>query len=254
MHNDLHKHKDPVQGTFDYYMLVLYVDIFFGNRESLPPLRSRLRYGGRSAVERLKMNEKQSPKKLITDPRNVKDPEVQRRYLRNITEYLQQTDYKGPTPPRNIRALTARDFQAIFKHLIARIMTTFKYKRKFEEDVMDILRMLNYALVDTISPKSLLSVGALHSNPQFFGLLHWLVECCKAKDIISAPEEEEPLPSDNGEDGISQLFHEYAAATYHVYMGGSDDYSEVNQELKEVFGKQRNLDTFRSNSNNNIII
>lgn len=191
-----------------------------------------------SAVERLKKNGVHTPKRLITDPRNVKDPEVQRRYLRSLTEYLQKTNYRGTPPPHNIRALSNKNFEAIFKHLIARIIPAHRYKRKFEEEVMDILRMLNYALVDTISPKSLLSIGALHSNPQFFGVLHWLVECCKAYDAIRAPkEEEEPLPSLNGEDGLSQLFHEYAVATYHIYMEGSDDYSQVNQQLKDVFGR-----------------
>jgi kinetochore protein NDC80 len=185
----------------------------------------------------LQRNEKHAPKKLVTDPRNVKDPEVQRRYLRNITDYLQETNYKGTPPPQNIRALSNKNFEAIFKHLVARLMPSHRYKRKFEEDAMEILRFLNYALVETISAKSFLSIGALHSNPQFFGILHWLVECCKAKDIIPEPEEEEEsLPSVNGQDGLSILFHEYALATYHVYMNGSDDYNEPNQELKEVFG------------------
>ncbi|KAI9472306.1 MAG: HEC/Ndc80p family-domain-containing protein [Benjaminiella poitrasii] len=175
-------------------------------------------------------------KKFITDPRNIKDGDVQRRYLRDINEYLKRTKYEGPPPPRNIRSLGAKDFQAIFKHLIHRLLPTYEYKRKFDDEVLILLRKLNYPMVDTISPKTLLSVGALHSTPTFFGLLHYLVECCKANDLLEA---DKSPGLENGSEferaGLSHIFHSFAVESYQHRMEGINDPSIARNNLKKSF-------------------
>ncbi|KAI7901608.1 HEC/Ndc80p family-domain-containing protein [Cokeromyces recurvatus] len=180
--------------------------------------------------------DKSVPKKFITDPRNIKDGDVQRRYLRAIIEYLKKTRYEGPPPPRNIRSLGSKDFQAIFKHLTRRLLPNYIFNKKFEEEVLVLLRKFNYPMVDTINAKTLMSVGALHSTPTFFGLLHYLVECCKAADLVE--EDELPSPEHKAKfdrNGLCKLFHDYTMESYQHHMEGMNDPKISRNNLKTIF-------------------
>lgn len=177
------------------------------------------------------------PKKFPSDPRNNKDGDTQRRYLSSITEYLNKTDYKASSPPRHIRLLNSKDFHTMLKHTILRLDPTYRPKRKFEDEVLDILKRFNYPLRETISPKSLLSIGAIHSNPMFFALLHWMVQCCRAMDVATPEDYQEATQFEMSLDTLFQLYHEYAVATYHLYMSRNDDHSVPYNELSNALGR-----------------
>jgi kinetochore protein NDC80 len=137
----------------------------------------------------------------------------------------------------------------MFKYLTQRILPDFKFQKKFEEDIFEVMKLLKYPFIDSISPKSLLSIGALHSNPSFFGLLHYMVGICKVNDGLNKTPQDMTLsqPSSRtsvvsysgGGDPITsgQLFHEYSVDTYHAFMAGENDFTEQTEKLKQVFGK-----------------
>ncbi|KAI8091380.1 HEC/Ndc80p family-domain-containing protein [Gilbertella persicaria] len=171
-------------------------------------------------------------KKYMPDTQSIKDPELQKQYLREITEYLKETSYEGPFI-RSISMLGNREFQMIFKHLFLRIVPHYSYKRRFEEDAMVLIRQLGYPLADTINRKELLSIGAMHSNPTFIALLHWLVVVCKIMDTPRLSDDE--VDEEIDEEAVAQLLHAYAIAGYHKYMTGDDDMASLDQELEHIF-------------------
>lgn len=108
-------------------------------------------------------------------------------------------------------------------------------KPKFEDEVLEVIRELEYPLVSMISPSSLRSIGALHTNPAFFALSFWLSEYCKTGDYIAAKLEnvsDEPTQ-------IDQVFQNYATKCYTAYMSGSDDFSVQNKKLSSICGKKK---------------
>ncbi|RCH93907.1 kinetochore-associated Ndc80 complex subunit ndc80, partial [Rhizopus stolonifer] len=107
------------------------------------------------------------------------------------------------------------------------------YKRRFEEDAMVLIRQLGYPLADTINRKELLSIGAMHSNPTFIALLHWLVVVCKIMDTPRLSDDE--VDEEIDEEAVAQLLHAYAIAGYHKYMTGDDDMASLDQELEHIF-------------------
>ncbi|KAI8355691.1 HEC/Ndc80p family-domain-containing protein [Blakeslea trispora] len=174
-------------------------------------------------------------KKHTVDTQSIKDTENQRQSLREITEYLKRSGYDGPYI-KHINALSNREFQPIFKYLATKASPHYVYKKRFEEDVMILIRQLGYPAAETINRKELLSIGAMHSKPTFIALLHWLVLICKIMDT--------PITSDNfkGETGkdmdehdLTQLLHFYAVAGYHEYMAGNDNTTELDLELERIF-------------------
>ncbi|OBZ85111.1 Kinetochore protein ndc80 [Choanephora cucurbitarum] len=183
-------------------------------------------------------------KKHTVDTQSIKDPEKQKQSLREITEYLKRSGYSGPYI-RNINILGNREFQAIFKHLVAKASPHYIYKKRFEEDVIILIRQLGYPAADTINRKELLSIGAMHSNPTFIALLHWLVLVCKIMDTPLIPDAtEDETNKDMDEHDLAQLLHAYAIAGYHKYMSGNDDTTELDRQLESIFeqANQPNLE------------
>ncbi|KAI8056402.1 HEC/Ndc80p family-domain-containing protein [Thamnidium elegans] len=167
--------------------------------------------------------------KYNVDLKVVKDSDTQRKYLSSLVDYLTATHYDG-SRPTSTRSLTSGQFQQIFKFLIHRVMPERVPKPKFEDDVLEVIRELEYPLVSMISPSSLRSIGALHTNPAFFALLFWLAEYCKTGDYTKAK-----LQSlSDGPGQVDQVFEDYATECYTAFMSGTNDFSLQNKKLGSV--------------------
>ncbi|GAA5806471.1 hypothetical protein HPULCUR_012005 [Helicostylum pulchrum] len=167
--------------------------------------------------------------KYNVDLKVVKDSDTQRKYLTSLLEYLTTVHYDG-SRPTSTRSLTSGQFQQIFKFLIHRVMPERVPKPKFEDEVLDVIRELEYPLLSMISPSSLKSIGALHTNPAFFALLFWLSDYCKTGDYVKEKLEgvsDEPTQ-------IDQVFYNYATECYNAYMSGSDDISVQNRKFNST--------------------
>lgn len=76
------------------------------------------------------------------DPRNVKDRRYQQSSIKLIVEYLSEAGY-GQINTKTLMILPSKDFQSIFKFLHSRLDPSYQYdKKKFEEEVPSILKML----------------------------------------------------------------------------------------------------------------
>lgn len=153
--------------------------------------------------------------------------------MTSLVDYLTTTHYEGSWPT-STRSLTSGQFQQMFRFLIYRIMPERVTKPKFEDEVLDVIRELEYPLVSMISPSSLRSIGALHTNPAFFALLFWLTQYCKTGDYTDAKLEillDEPIQFD-------RVFDDYATECYIAYMSGSDEFSAQNRKLGHICGRE----------------
>jgi kinetochore protein NDC80 len=170
------------------------------------------------------------------DMRYIKEVDTQRKHLKGVTDYLHESGYSGVPPPRNIRALGAKDFQSMFKFLFEKLRPDHVFNKKFEDEVMDIIRELNYPLLDSISPKALLAVGALHSNPSFFALLFWLMKRCRDKEQTTKLKQKEKEMSLANSIVSGKLFFNYSNDSYQDLIAGSLDFESRARVLKSNFG------------------
>ncbi|KAI8096216.1 HEC/Ndc80p family-domain-containing protein [Halteromyces radiatus] len=181
--------------------------------------------------------------KFHTDPRDIKSPEFQRNAIHNIIAYLTIHHYGGVVTRRTLRSLASRDFQAIFKFLHNRLDPSYTYtKLKFEDEILDVLRILSYPFVDSISPKSLYSIAAPHSLPTFLALLSWMVDVCKVNDVLQGEierhmdqEADIHINEEMGPDEMSMLFFDYSVSKYNAFMQGDDHSKFLDDELNSVF-------------------
>lgn len=194
------------------------------------------------------------PKPIARDPRPFKD----RSYINELKEVLHQhlieSAYPFPVTAKTLTSPTTKDFQSIFRFLYTDILDpAFSWgkdfggkPRKFEEEVMMILRDVRYPLADSISKTQLQAASAQHIWPYMLGMLTWLAEMTKilqrwyTPDYCDDPQLAHPSdinPSDipNWSEKVS---YEYASSTYVAFLQNEDEYPAENAELEEIYRKQ----------------
>ncbi|KAL9557569.1 hypothetical protein PS6_001777 [Mucor atramentarius] len=222
------------------------------NQQSTPTNNTYIRYAPVESALAIKFNEHDltpTIRKYPNDPRDIKVTETQRRYAQAIADYLREIDLTEFSPPsKPLRSLSSKDFHYIFTHLVQHYDPSYRSKKKIEDHVIEILNSLKYPLRDNIQPKSLLSIGAIHSNPNFYGMLHWLMEACKSKDASHPTDFEDPALADlEIEEGpMACAFAEFSFAAYRKYITSpvTPTYAEEMDPLKNRFA-EISLDTER---------
>ncbi|KAI8384697.1 HEC/Ndc80p family-domain-containing protein [Radiomyces spectabilis] len=184
--------------------------------------------------------------KLHHDPRNIKDPEFQRNATRTITDYLAEAGY-GFLDKRALRDLTSKEFQNIFKFLQVRIMPTYTYRGRFEDELTEVLKMLRYPLAETINIKAMYPIAALHTLPTIIALLSWMCEACIVTERIAEElndtnhgfsdgrSDDRDDRTMTGLDDMEELFCDFTVASYHAFMEGVDNRSPIREELQRFF-------------------
>ncbi|KAL9536624.1 hypothetical protein MBANPS3_012505, partial [Mucor bainieri] len=179
-------------------------------------------------------------RKYPSDPRDIKSPETHRRYAQAIADYLEKIGFKEFVPQyKTVRSLSSKDFYYIYIHLVQHYDPSVRHKNKVDEQVIEIMNLLKYPLRDGISRKSLLSIGAIHSNAQFYGVLHWLMEACKSRDVSNPAEFEDPPLQDLQIEAhaMAAAFAAFAFAVYHKFLASRDEptYDEEMDPFRHRF-------------------
>lgn len=118
----------------------------------------------------------------MKDPRSNRDKAVQQVMRNVIFAWLQETQFQGTISRQTLLSPTAKDFRGIFEHLIGLLdpMYTFGEKgKKFEDEVVPILKAHSYPFAESIDKKWLAAPASMHSWPSLLAMLHWLTELSK---------------------------------------------------------------------------
>ncbi|OAD00106.1 hypothetical protein MUCCIDRAFT_83526 [Mucor lusitanicus CBS 277.49] len=183
-------------------------------------------------------------RKYPTDPRDTKSNDTQRRYAQAIADYLEKIGFREFVPQyKAIRSLSSKDFHYIYAHLVQHYDPSLRHRKKIEDHVIEIMNSFKYPLRDSISRKSLLSIGAIHSNANFYGLLHWLMEACKSRDVSNPKEFKDPAVAslEIEENAMASAFADFSFASYQKYITSEEEatYDEEIDPLRNRFGKRR---------------
>ena len=117
----------------------------------------------------------------LKDPRPIKDQNFQLQCKRKLLSFLTSNDYGFEILPKTLSSPTALDFQNIFKFLFGLIDDGYEYSKKFEDDVIFILKTLRYPFASEITKSILHSVGSSASWPILLAMLAWLVRTIEVK-------------------------------------------------------------------------
>ena len=97
----------------------------------------------------------------------------------DIVEWFQQNEYDLQTSA--LMNITAKDFRGIFEQLVLCLDPDWPFdpNKRFEDQLLQALKALQYPYVNNIDMKWLATPGAQFSCPSLLGMLHWLAELGK---------------------------------------------------------------------------
>ena len=102
----------------------------------------------------------------------------------DIVEWFQQNDYV--LQPQALMNITAKDFRGIFEQLVLCLDPDWPFDpaKRFDDQLMQALKALQYPYVNNLDQKWLATPGAQFSWPSVLGMLHWLAELGKVRRVL----------------------------------------------------------------------
>lgn len=122
------------------------------------------------------------PRHALKDPRNIRDKAFQSTIKTSILAWLEATEFEGPINHKSLSTCTAKDFRSIFMHLIFLLDASYEFGtngRKFEDEVILLLKAHAYPFADSVDRKWLTAPSSPFSWPSLLAMLHWMAELSK---------------------------------------------------------------------------
>ncbi|TIA87982.1 hypothetical protein E3P99_02865 [Wallemia hederae] len=239
-------------------------DAGFYGRQSLAPrmappsIQRSSVYGRQSVVPSSSHHQLSSflgpPKPIRSDPRPLKDRNFINELKELVHQHLLECGYPFQVNAKILTSPTTKDFQTMFKFLYTDVLDpAFQWNndfigkpRKFEEEVLMILRDMRYPVADSISKTQLQAASAQHIWPSMLAMLSWLTDMTRTMhnwytpDYCDDPQLAHPAdinPSDIP-NWYEKVSYEYASSTYVSFLNNEDEFPTENAELEDIYRKQ----------------
>lgn len=118
------------------------------------------------------------------DPRPIRDKAAQNKWRSEIFNWLQESGFQGNLSKQTLMSPTAKDFRAMFEHLVALLDPTYTFGdkgKKFEDEFILALKALHYPYVDAINKSWLAAPASMHSWHTLTAMLSWITNLSKVK-------------------------------------------------------------------------
>ncbi|KAJ1786644.1 kinetochore-associated Ndc80 complex subunit ndc80, partial [Coemansia sp. RSA 2399] len=175
----------------------------------------------------------------IKDPRPIKDRNFMAKGQQRIMNYLSTHAYPGMLTPKTLSMPTAKDFQTIFKFLYAQLDPRYMYVKKFDDEVLSVLRGIHYPYVGNISKSHIHSAGSMTTWPGLLAMLLWLVELIECVTQMNPQniDVNDPEFKDSTQ-FVDRVFFDYLSRAYPVWLDSGDEPTELEANLAKQFDQK----------------
>ncbi|KZT60464.1 hypothetical protein CALCODRAFT_480748 [Calocera cornea HHB12733] len=180
-----------------------------------------------------------------TEIRPIRDKQWMAMAAQTVMDHLIESRFPLPLERKMFdQGPTLKLFQSMFQFLIGDVLypgfVFNKGGRKFEEDVIVLMKDLRYPHADQISRTALQAAGSGHAWPATLAMLFWMVELSQAKLQWWSPEMCDdpnltPIEKLSPEQSnmAERYFIDYLNHAYRAFLDGSDDFSDLDQDLRQ---------------------
>ncbi|KAF8520204.1 HEC/Ndc80p family-domain-containing protein [Hysterangium stoloniferum] len=182
----------------------------------------------------------------VKDSRPIRDKQFQILEQKQILKFLTEGQFPGNITLKTLQSPTSKDFQTVFRWLFEILDPCYvlcKGNKKFDDEIIPTLKYHRYPSADLINIKWMQAVGSMHAWPSMLAVLHWMTLLCLVKTSYASSDDptvqnKDLVPDIFGEEHNSTLAFEYYVDAYYVFLQGSDDFSEQDQELEDRYAKR----------------
>lgn len=156
------------------------------------------------------------------DVRMVRDSNYKKSCIDNVYKFLSENNFEGNLSQKVLQNPSNKDFQMIFKFIFS-FIDDYEYTNKFEEDVINILKILKYPYSSEIT-KSQLTAITPHIWPIVLSMLSWMIDL-----MLNIENQFSNLSSENS---IDTFFNEFVSNAYLNYLQGNEDDEALEEEFE----------------------
>ncbi|KAG0147273.1 hypothetical protein CROQUDRAFT_43174 [Cronartium quercuum f. sp. fusiforme G11] len=187
---------------------------------------------------------------IFKDPR-PRDKKTVAGWQTDVYEFLIERGYMAPLTMKTLQTPTTKDFQTIFRFVAECADSGLRWTangKKFEDEVLPLLKQMGYIAVDMITKSGLQAPGSMHTWPTMLAMLHWMVMTIKfCEEAMMSPNVRmdttiEPSPHDRRSQQMAATSHwfEYIGRTYPSFLQTDDfDREQHKPPLEDFYQKQK---------------
>ncbi|KAF9765053.1 putative kinetochore protein NDC80 [Nosema granulosis] len=156
------------------------------------------------------------------DIRMVRDKNYKQSCIENVCKFLTENNFDSNISQKTLQSPSNRDFQTIFKFIFS-FIDDYEYSSRFEEDVINIIKILKYPYSSEIT-KSQLTAITPHIWPIVLSMLSWMVDLLvKCSDSFEEKTET---------DTVESHFFQFVCDGYTQFMNGNEDDDKLEEEFE----------------------
>ncbi|GAK62422.1 uncharacterized protein PAN0_001c0622 [Moesziomyces antarcticus] len=177
----------------------------------------------------------------VRETRPIKDKHYKTRMGLTVKEHLERTGFTmvGWDVNKGVHEPTQSAFVGMFKHIYATcIDTNFQMGadgKKFEDEVLTLMKEIKYPAADELSKTKLTAAGSQSHWPYCLAMLEWMVNLGNQAETIGTGPRSRPDEIDD----LQSLFFPYLWDCYDRFWQNEDTYPEEHAKLGVRF-EQKN--------------
>ncbi|KAJ6546466.1 HEC/Ndc80p family-domain-containing protein [Mycena vulgaris] len=180
----------------------------------------------------------------LKELRPLRDRAFQTQMKQDISNYLKSVGYD--IAQATLNNIQGKEYRAIFDFLVLILdpCHPLNPNARFEDEFVPALKALRYPFAGVIDNKWLAAPASMHSWPSLLGVLHWLVEACKARALYETSGDPTlQIPSGIPEEFDDPWDHQALAFDYYdqayiIWLDMVDDFVEPNQSLEDRYARK----------------
>ncbi|KAF7359545.1 hypothetical protein MSAN_01297600 [Mycena sanguinolenta] len=178
------------------------------------------------------------------DPRPLRERAFQTQMKQDISAYLKGSGYE--ISQATLNNITGKDYRSIFDFLVSTLdpCHPLNQNARFEDEFVPALKALRYPFAHSIDNKWLAAPASMHSWPALLGVLHWLVEACKARALYEESGDPTLQKSSDVPEEFDDLWDHQALAfdyydqAYILWLDMVDEFTEPNENLEDRYARK----------------
>ncbi|KAF7331687.1 putative kinetochore protein NDC80 [Mycena kentingensis (nom. inval.)] len=180
------------------------------------------------------------------ETRPLRDKQFQSQMKTEIVNFLRLRPEYENVSVQMLNGITGKGYKGIVDCLTNILDPNYPTNpmAKLEDDLIPTLRVLHYPFVDAIDRRWLAAPASMHSWPTLLGVLHWMVEACRALEAYTTSgdptlQDPESVPEEFEEHWDHHaLAFDYYDQAYALWLDMQDDFVEPNQYLEERYARK----------------
>ncbi|KXS98450.1 hypothetical protein AC578_8051 [Pseudocercospora eumusae] len=174
---------------------------------------------------------------IPTDPRRLRDRQVQQVMGTEIMEFLTQRnfemDMKHSLTHKTMTSPTQKDFNLMFQFLYHQIDPAYRFQKNIDAEVPPLLKQMRYPFEKNISKSQLAAVGGNNWHT-FLGLLYWMMQLAKMMEQYSTGIWDDACIEAGFDVSADRITFDFLSGAYKEWLSIEDDDDEEEEAKRRI--------------------